>query len=88
MPDQVPKTVKTERAARAGHVAARLREHYDRALLGTTQEVLFEQREGEYFTGHAPNGVKVCVREAVPQNTLRTVRIDTLLPDGVFGALL
>ena len=88
MDGQIPKAVKAERAARAGQIAARLRETFDRALVGTVQEVLFEQREGEYFTGHAPSGVKVCVREEMAQNELRSVRIDAVLPDGVLGTPL
>ena len=88
MDGQIPKAVKAERAARAGQIAARLRETFDRALVGTVQEVLFEQREGEYFTGHAPSGVKVCVREETAQNELRRVRIDAVLPDGVLGTPL
>ncbi len=88
MDGQIPKAVKAERAARAGQIAARLRETFDRALVGTVQEVLFEQREGEYFTGHAPSGVKVCVREETAQNELRSVRIDAVLPDGVLGTPL
>ena len=88
MDGQIPKAVKAERAARAGQIAARLRETFDRALVGTVQEVLFEQREGEYFTGHAPSGVKVCVREEMAQNELRRVRIDAVLPDGVLGTPL
>ena len=88
MDGQIPKAVKAERAARAGQTAAHLREAFDRALVGTVQEVLFEQREGEYFTGHAPSGVKVCVREEMAQNELRPVRIDAVLPDGVLGTPL
>ena len=88
MDGQIPKAVKAERAARAGQTAAHLRETFDRALVGTVQKVLFEQREGEYFTGHAPSGVKVCVREEMAQNELRPVRIDAVLPDGVLGTPL
>lgn len=88
MPDQISKAVKTARAAKAAQVAARLREDYDRALVGSVQEVLFEQPEGVYYTGHAPNGVKVCVRDAVEQNALRQVRITDVLPEGVYGVLL
>ena len=58
------------------------------ARIGTAQEVLFEQPEGAYFTGHAPNGVKVCVREPMEQNTLRRVKIEALLPDAVLGVPL
>ena len=88
MPDQVPKAVKTARAAKAAEVAERLREAYASAMVGSVQEVLFEQPEGVYFTGHAPNGVKVCVREAVEQNALRQVRITDVLSEGVLGVLL
>ena len=88
MPDQIPKAVKTERAAKAGQIATALRERYDRALIGTVQEVLFEQPEGVYFTGHAPNGVTVCVREPMEQNTLRRVKIEALLPDAVLATPL
>ena len=87
MPDQISKSVKAERAARAGAVAKSLRERYDSALVGTTQEVLFEQTEGEFFTGHAKNFVKVYVRGEHLHNELRAVRVTALREDGVEGEL-
>lgn len=87
LPEQVPKAVKTARAARAAQVARRLRERYDAALIGTAQEVLFEQPEGDRFTGHAKNGVKVYTKDAVRQNSLHNVRITALRGDGVEGVL-
>lgn len=87
MPEQVPKAVKEERARRAAAVAKELREAFDTAMLGTVQEVLFEQIEDGFFTGHAPNGVKVYAAGEDLHNRLLRVRIEGLREDGVFGAL-
>ena len=87
MPEQVPKAVKEERARRAAAVAKELREAFDTAMLGTVQEVLFEQIEDGLFTGHAPNGVKVYAAGEDLHNRLLRVRIEGLREDGVFGAL-
>lgn len=87
MPNQIPKAVKSERAARAAKVAKMLRERYDSNLIGTVQEVLFEQEEGEFFTGHAKNFVKVYTHGEALHNRLRSVRITALAEDGVEGTL-
>ena len=88
MPNQVPKTVKTERAARASAVAEELRRQYDTALIGSVQEVLFEQTEDGFFTGHAKNYVKVYARGDGLHNVVKQVRITALRNDGIEGELL
>ena len=88
MPNQVPKTVKTERAARASAVAEELRRQYDTALIGSVQEVLFEQTEDGFFTGHAKNYVKVYARGNSLHNVVKQVCITALRSDGVEGELL
>lgn len=88
MPDQISKAVKAARAARASEVAAALREKYDAALVGTVQEVLFEQVENGFFTGHAKNYVKVYAHGEGLHNTIRSVRITKLRTDGAEGELL
>lgn len=87
MQEQIPKAVKSARAASAAAVAQRLSERYRSALLGTTQEVLFEQLEDGWFTGHAKNGVKVYAHGEALHNVLRPVRITALCPDGLQGVL-
>lgn len=87
MPDQIPKAVKSARAAKASEVAARLRERYDTALIGTVQEVLFEQVEDGFFTGHAKNYVKVYARGDGLHNIIRSVRVTALRDDGVEGEI-
>ena len=82
--EQLPKSVKEERAARAGEVAAQLHEQYLQSCVGQGYPVLFEQpgREGE-FTGHAPNYMEVTAPGEDLHNCLRPVRIT-----GVKGTIL
>ena len=87
MPGQIPNAVKERRAAEAVAVAAELETQYHTALLGTTQQVLFEQEEDGLYAGHAMNYVKVYVQAADLHNEIRAVRITELCRDGVFGEL-
>ena len=89
MPDQVPKAVKEQRASRAAAVAAELEDTFHSALIGTVQEVLFEQPEEGFYAGHAPNYVKVYVqaREEELRNRTRRVRVTEPCREGVFGVL-
>lgn len=88
MPGQLKKTEKADRATRGAQVAGALREAYDTALLGQVQEVLFEQTEGDFFTGHAKNGVKVYARGENLYNVLCKVVPTALREDGVEGEIL
>lgn len=83
MPGQLTRAEKEERAAKAGALARSLRERYDTALLGKPQEVLFEQIEDGFFTGHARNGVKVYLRGEDLHNQIRIVTPTALRADGV-----
>ena len=85
MPGQLPNAVKEERSRRAIAAAEEMSRAYREALIGTTQAVLFEDREGEYFTGHAPNYVKVYVRGENLHNEIRDVTITQVFKDGVIG---
>ena len=87
MSGQILKSQKAERAERAAQVAAQLRETYDTAMLGKEQQVLFEQTEGDFFTGHAMNGVKVYARGKDLYNILCTVIPTALREDGVEATL-
>ena len=87
MPDQILRSVKSERASRGGEVEAKLRKAYNTGLLNGVQEVLFEQTEDGFYTGHAKNGVKVYARGENLENVLRNVRITALREDGVEGEI-
>ena len=87
-PGQLGNAIKEERSKAAIAVAAEMNTAYRQALVGTVQEVLFEEASGEYFTGHAPNYVKVFARGEALHNQVRSVRITGLYADGVTGTVL
>ena len=85
MPGQHPNAVKEERSKAAIAVAEEMSRTYREQLVGTTQSVLFEEPEDGYFTGHAPNYVKVYVDGTNLHNEIRDVKITGLYKDGVLG---
>lgn len=87
-PGQLGNAVKERRSREAMEVAAAMEEEYRTALLGSVQEVLFEEREGDNYTGHAPNYVKVYAPGENLHNELRKVRIREVYQDGVLGDIL
>ena len=87
MPGQLGNAVKEARSREAIALAQQMNTAYRQALVGTTQQVLFEDRHLAYFTGHAPNYVKVYAVGEDLHNELRDVKITGLYEDGVFGVI-
>ena len=87
MPGQLGNAVKEERSRAATAVAEGMRLDYCRGLIGSVQEVLFEQPEDGYFTGHAPNYLKVYVRGENLHNQIRPVVLIQIFRDGILGKL-
>ena len=87
MPGQHDNATKEDRSRRAIKVAEAMSEHYRQALVGTSAEVLFEEPEGEYFTGHTPNYIKVYVKGADLHNQIRTVTLTGIHADGMTGTI-
>ena len=85
MPGQHDNATKEARSRAAIAVAEEMSRAYRESLVGTTQQVLFEEAEGEFFTGHAPNYIKVYVRGEGLHNEIRSVEITGLYKDGVLG---
>ena len=85
MAGQHDNATKEARSRTAMAVAADMNRAYRQRLVGTTLEVLFEEAEGEFFIGHAPNYIKVYVRGEGLHNELRTVTVTELYQDGVLG---
>ena len=87
MPGQHNNATKEARSRAAIAVAEEMSRAYREGLIGTTQAVLFEEAEDGYFTGHAPNYVKVCAEGQDLHNEVRNVTITGLYRDGVTGEL-
>ena len=88
MAGQHPNGVKEDRSRRAIRVAEEMWESYRKSLLGTKLEVLFEEADGAYDTGHAPNYMKVYVPGADLHNQVKTVKITGIFRDGLLGQCL
>ena len=88
MSGQHSNAVKEQRSRDAIAVAQEMSVQYRQNLIGTVQQVLFEEPEGDFFTGHAPNYVKVYVKGEGLHNELRNVTITALYQDGVTGDIL
>ena len=88
MPGQHDNATKEDRSRRAIAVAEQMSREYRQNLVGTVQEVLFEEPEQGLFAGHAPNYIKVYVHGQQLHNQLRSVRITGLCREGVEGELI
>ena len=87
MSGQHDNATKEARSRAAIAVAAQMSENYRKSLIGTQQAVLFEEEEGGFFTGHAPNYVKIYAKGENLHNQVRNVTITALHADGVLGKI-
>ena len=87
MPGQHNNDTKEARSRAAIAVADEMSRSYRENLIGTVHAVLFEERSGEYFTGHAPNYVKVYAKGDDLHNEIRNVEITEVYRDGVLGVI-
>ena len=88
MPGQHDNATKEARSRAAIAVADAMSRSYREALVGQTLEVLFEEESGEYFTGHAPNYVKVYAPGEDLHNQIRPVTVTGLYRDGLLGEII
>ena len=87
MPGQLGNDTKESRSRGAIAVAEEMSLRYRENLIGTTQAVLFEEMSGDYFTGHAPNYIKVYAAGEDLHNQVRNVCITAVYRDGVVGTI-
>lgn len=87
MPGQHNNATKETRSRAAIALAEEMSRAYREGFVGRTLEALFEEREGEFYTGHAPNYIKVYARGENLHNEIRTVTVLEVYRDGVIGRL-
>jgi len=88
MPGQLNNATKEARSRAAIAVAEEMRKQYETAMSGSVHDVLFEEAEGEYYTGHTPNYLKVYVKASDLHNRILPVQLETPYKDGMLGKLL
>ena len=88
MPNQHNNATKEDRSRRAIQVAEEMSQEYRKNLVGTVQEVLFEEMDSGYQTGHAPNYMKIYAPGEDFHNQVKPVRITGLYGDGLLGEVV
>ena len=87
MPGQHNNAVKESRSRAAIAVAEEMSVCYRERWVGRTLEVLFEEKDGDFYTGHAPNYVKVYAEGENLHNEIRAVTVTGVYQDGVIGTV-
>ena len=87
MSGQHNNATKEERSRRAIAVAEKMNLAYRQALVGRSQEVLFEETDGGFDIGHAPNYMKIYVPATGRHNEILPVRIIGIYQDGLLGEI-
>ena len=85
LPGQRSNAVKEQRSKAAIEVAAQMNRAFCEAMVGTVQEVLFEEMAGDFCTGHAPNSIRVYLPGENRHNQVLPVRVTGLYEDGVLA---
>ena len=86
--EQVPRTIREERARRAAAVAKELREAYLAGCVGAVYPVLFEQPKDGKFLGHAPNYMEVLAGGEDLHNVVKNVCVTAVGDDVLLGEIL
>jgi threonylcarbamoyladenosine tRNA methylthiotransferase MtaB len=88
MSGQHQNDTKENRSRAAITVAEEMSRAYRENLIGSEQEVLFEEVEDGLFAGHAPNYVKIYAQGEDLHNQVRKVRITALHKEGLLGTIV
>ena len=87
MPGQHDNATKEARSRAAIAVAEEMKQAYLENLVGKNVEVLFEEQEGDFWVGHAPNYVKLYAKGEALHNQVRKVTITQIYKDGMKGLI-
>ena len=75
MPNQIDGSVKEQRSKELIELSDKNEEMYNSQYVGKTVEVLFEEKEGEYYKGHTTNYIEVWAKGEDLDNVIATVEI-------------
>jgi len=88
MPNQISKTLKSDRAKKCAEIAKFMEKEYLNNQLGKKLTVLFEEDSDGYWCGHAKNYVRVYVKsKSSLKNVEAEIFVSDLFLDGVCGIL-
>ena len=88
MDGQLSNAIKEQRSKEAIAIGQKMNLAYREKLIGTTQMVLFEEPDGNFFTGHAPNYIRVYAQGENLHNRELPVQITGIYGDGLLGTAI
>jgi len=89
MKNQIDNDVKHKRSEKLIALANRNKEEFEKGLIGKTFDVLFEQREEQYYQGYTKNYVKIYVKTQKDlSGKLLDVRINSFENNKLIGELI
>lgn len=88
MDNQVSPDIKNDRSEILIKLSEKNKIYYEKKMIGREEEILFEEREEEYFTGHTKNFVKVFLKtDDDLQGQMKRVKIIELSSDKLIAKL-
>ena len=84
-PEQVPGKEKDRRSRALISLTKKLKEEYMKKFIGRELEVLIEQQEGQYASGHTSNYLKVLIEGQAVKNQTKKVYIEKAEEDFLIG---
>ena len=87
MPNQVDGTVKDERSKVLLKLSDENEEKYNSEYVGETVEVLFEEKDGEFYKGHTTNYIEVFAKGESLENVICNVNISESFCNHLVGSV-
>lgn len=88
MPNQIDGTVKEERSKRLLELSDDNENEYNSEYVGKVVEVLFEEKDGEYFKGHTKNYIQVLAKGDDLEGKIYDVTIEQVRNNCLLGNIL
>lgn len=88
MPNQITNKIQEERSKKIIELSNEMQNIYNNNYIGKKVQVLFEEKEGEYYKGHTTNYMMIQVKSNENlENKIETVKIDTIEKDKIIGSI-
>ena len=88
MPNQITNKIQEERSKKIIELSNEMQNGYNNNYIGKKVQVLFEEKEGEYYKGHTTNYMMIQVKSKENlENKIETVKIDIIEKDKIIGSI-
>ena len=88
MPNQITNKIQEERSKKIIELSNEMQNIYNNKKKKKKVQVLFEEKEGEYYKGHTTNYMMIQVKSNENlENKIETVKIDTIEKDKIIGSI-